>query len=208
MVSGPPTLEEQLGILKAIKETVDSNLSALHRAYADRQIGAVAWLSRNLLELAIWSEHCAASKESAKEFLLDSARDACDILNIPDGPWLHNSLRRTRQTLLDNAAADGFDIEQDYARVSAVAKRLGRGDVFKHLNKVFSKYAHPTALAIFSQDSAAAEEALRKKLYELGSTLAESALTILNGAGERIWTEIKGNKQEGRIEDLNKIHFV
>jgi hypothetical protein len=197
VVSDPPTLEEQLGVLRAIKETVDFNLSELDRAYTDRQIGAVAWLSRNLLELAIWSEHCAVSKENAKEFLLDSARDACDVLNIPDGPWLHNSLKPTRQVLLDNAATDGFDIEQDYARVSTVAMKLGRDDVFKHLNKMFSKYAHPTALAIFSATGGTAEEALRKKFHELGRTLAESALTILNDAGQRIWTEIKSNTQEG-----------
>jgi hypothetical protein len=201
MLSTPPTLEEQLAVLKAIKESVDLDLHELRCAYAGRRIGAVAWLSRNLLELAIWSEHCAASRENAREFLLDSARDACDVLSIPDGPWLHNSLKPARQTLLTNAAADGFDIEQDYARVSAVAKTLGRGDVFKHLNKIFSKYAHPTALAIFSKGSPTSEEALLKKLHELGSTLAESALTILNNAGERIWTEIKGSKQEGRIED-------
>jgi hypothetical protein len=91
---------------------------------------------------------------------------------------VYNGLKPTRQILLTNAAADGFDIEQDYARVSAVAKTLGRG-VFKHL-KVLSKFVHPTALAIFSKRSAAAEELLRKKLHELGSTLAEFALTILN----------------------------
>ena len=135
MLSGPPTLDEHLSILKQIKAFVDLNRSELQFAYSQRPLGAVAWLARNLLEIAIWSEHCAASKENAKEFLLDSARDACDALKIPDGPWLHSSLEPTRQRLLDHAAADGFNIEQDYARVLSIAKNLGRGDVFRHLNK-------------------------------------------------------------------------
>ena len=99
VLSDPATLEDQLGILKQIKDFVDLNRSELQSAYLQRPLGSVAWLARNLLELAIWSEHCAASKENAKEFLLDSARDACDGLKIPDGPLLHGSLEPTRQRL-------------------------------------------------------------------------------------------------------------
>jgi hypothetical protein len=178
VVSGQATAEQQLSILNQIKEAVDQNLSELRSAYTQRSLGTVAWLARNLLELAIWSEHCAASKENAKEFWLDSARDAFDALDIPDGPLLHSSLEPTRRLLLDNAAADGFDIEQEYARVSSVAKKLGRGEAFKHVNKTLSKYAHPTALAIFSPGGNA-QEALRTKFYQLGINSADSALWFL-----------------------------
>jgi hypothetical protein len=198
VLSGPATLEEQLSVLKQIKEAVVLNLSELRLAHSGRPLGTVAWLARNLLELAIWSEHCAASKENAKEFLLDSARDAADSLDIPDGPWLHKSLGPTRKRLLDNASADGFDIEQEYARVSSVAKKLGRGDVFKYLNKMFSKYAHPTALAIFSAGGSA-QELLRQKFHELGINLADSALHFLDESGRRVWAEIESDKARGRM---------
>jgi hypothetical protein len=197
MISGPPTLEDQLSVLKQVKEAVDLNRSELELAFNERPFGTVAWLARNLLELAILSEHCAASKENAKEFLLDSARDACDAVNIPDSPLLLNSLQPVRQELLDKAASDGFDIEQGYARISSLARQLGRGDTFKDMNKMFSKYAHPTALAIFSSGSEA-EVVLRQKFYELGCNLATSALTILNSAGPRIWEELQANKQSGK----------
>jgi hypothetical protein len=170
-------------------ECVELNLSELHQAHQDGRLATVAWLSRNLLELTIWSEHCAASKENAKEFLLDSARDALDSLDLPDA-ILHNNLHRTRETLLANAGAGGFDIEQDYTKVAKVAKALGRGDVFRGFNKAFSKYAHPTALAIFSEGTDAQEQ-LRHTFYNAGVNLASSALRIINEAGQRIWAEIQ-----------------
>jgi hypothetical protein len=193
VLSDPATLEEQLSILKQIKDFVAFNRSELQSAYSQRPLGSVAWLARNLLELAIWSEHCAASKENAKEFLLDAARDACDVLKIPDGPWLHSSLEPTRQDLLENAVADGFNIEQENTRALHAAQKLGRGEVFRHLNKAFSKYAHPTALAIFSADTDG-EKALREKFFELGINLADSALHFLHEAGQGIRTQIQSEK--------------
>ena len=136
-------------------------------------------------------------KENAKEFLLDSARDACDVLDIPEGPLLHGSLEPTRQRLLENAVADGFEIEQEYARVSSVAKKLGRGEVFKHLNKTFSKYAHPTALAIFSQGGSG-QDAVRTKFYELGITLADSAIQFLNESGQKILVQLQSDRLNDR----------
>jgi hypothetical protein len=53
VVSGQATAEQQLSILNQIKEAVDQNLSELRSAYTQRSLGTVAWLARNLLELAI-----------------------------------------------------------------------------------------------------------------------------------------------------------
>jgi hypothetical protein len=190
MLSGPSTSEGQLDVLARIKKVVDVNVAELQLAYADRTISVIAWTGRNLLELAIWSEHCAASKENAKEFLLDAARDGYDVLDIPGGPVVINSLKPARQDLLDKTIGDGFDIEQENTRVFNAAKKLGRGDVFRYCNKIFSKYAHPTALVIFSDE----EAALRKKMYELGTGFGQSALNILNDAGQRIWTEMQSSQ--------------
>lgn len=125
----PPTVEEQISVLQRIKEFVDLNRAELELAYSQRRLAAVAWLARNLLELAIWSEHCSLSKENAREFLLDAARDALDALNIPDGPWLRNSLKTARQHLLDNATADGFDMNRT---IPAFSGQLRNWDVKIH----------------------------------------------------------------------------
>jgi hypothetical protein len=201
VLSAPPTLEEQLSVLRRIKDAIDLNLAELSSAYSQgSSLGMVAWLARNLLELAIWSEHCAASKENAKEFLLDAARDAHDALDVPEGPWLRSSLAPTRQLLLDNAAADGFDIEQDYAAVSRVAKKLGRGDLFRSFNKAFSKHAHPTALEIFSAGTEF-RDALRKKFYESGSNLADTGLSFFNEGAKRIIEQMQSKAQDTAIND-------
>jgi hypothetical protein len=178
---GPPTAQEQFDILNQMKDFVNLNLSELQLAHSRRSLGAVSWLARNLLELSIWSEYCAASKENAREFFLDSARDAHDALSVPDGPWLKRSLEPDHQQLAANAADDGFNIKQPYEKVRRIAEKLGRVDPFMHFNKWLSKYAHPTALAIFTDDSYA-QDRLRETFYQLGLTLADGALRFLNGA--------------------------
>jgi hypothetical protein len=196
VLSKLPTVEGQLVTLKRIKEAIGMNSSELQLAYSQgSSIETVAWRSRNLLELVIWSEHCAASKENSKEFMLDSARDAADGLTIPEGSWLRGSLQPTRQLLLDNATADGFDIEQPFTRVASAAKKLGRGDMFSALNKSFSKFAHPTAFAIFSAGTKA-QELLRSKFYETGMGLANSGLQLLDEAEHRIRAQIIAGHSE------------
>ena len=73
------------GCLKTPESCRESNTDALQRAMKDGGISAIAWLTRNLLELMVWSEYCAQCEANAKTFALDSARDANDMLNIPDG---------------------------------------------------------------------------------------------------------------------------
>lgn len=137
------------------------------------------------MELALWSEYCGKSKEHAQEFLLDAMRDAADVVNIPDGALVLTSLKPVREDLLDKAAADGFDIEQAYQRVSEIAKSAGRTDSYKYINKLLSKFAHPTAIAVFSLGSDI-ENGLRNQFHELGKDSGLSALAFLNDAHNRI----------------------
>jgi hypothetical protein len=185
MLSGPPTDALHLDVLKKLKDNVDLNLGELDLAFQSRPLGAVAWVARNLLELALWSEQCGKSKENANEFMLDATRDAADMVNIPDGPLVLTSLKPVRQDLLDKAAADGFDIEQAYQRVNEIAQSAGRADTYKYFNKLLSKFAHPTAIAVFSLGSDK-EKGLRDKFYELGKNFGMSALAFLNEAASSI----------------------
>ena len=185
MISGPPTDALHLNVLKMLKDSVDLNLAELELAVQSRPLSTVSWIARNLLELALWSEHCGTSKENAHVFMLDATRDAADMVNIPDGPLVLTSLKSVRQDLLDKAAADGFDIEQAYQRMNKIANSLGREDTYKYFNKLLSKFAHPTAIAIFSLGSDT-EQRLRAKFYELGRNLGGSALVFLNQSATRI----------------------
>jgi hypothetical protein len=185
MLAGLNEKQIQSDVLQRLKEAVDLNMYELKCALGARPIGTIAWNARNLLELAIWSEYSALSQANAKEFLLDAARDAADILDIPDGLLSHGSgLRTARQGLLDKAKEDGFDIEEDFTRVATAAKRLGRGVFFKHLNKIFSKFAHPTAIAVIQSNQDVAQ-LLSEKYHKLGMELGEFSLRLIAQWRER-----------------------
>ena len=169
----------QSDLLKKIRQSVEQNSTELQLAFSERPLNTVAWLARNLLELAIWSEYCTQSEENAKEFVIDSARDACDVLDIPDGLLSKESFQPIRQELIAKARTDGFDIEENYTRVATAAKKLGRIEFFKHMNKAFSKFAHPTALSIVYNPNDE-ETLLRQKFHDIGMDLSQIAVQFLN----------------------------
>ena len=63
--------------------------------------------------------------------------------------------------------------------MSQVAKDLGKGEVFKHVNKLLSKFAHPTALSIV-WNGEQAEDRLKQKFYDLGMRISEGTLQMLS----------------------------
>jgi hypothetical protein len=172
----------RLDVLKRLHVAVGINLADLRDSKFGR-LNTVAWLSRNILELATWSGHCAQSEENSKQFVLDSARDVNDVMNIPDGMFSTTfSFRDARQENLDRAQDDGFtSLDESYTAVSKVARQLGVGEVFRNLNKLFSKFAHPTALSIIYTDGAVSDK-LRDKFYNIGVEMAENTLKTLDEA--------------------------
>jgi hypothetical protein len=176
--------ESHAQVLGKIRQSIVLNQQRLQYITVQTPVATTAWLARNLLELAIWAEYCRSSQERAQEFMLDGARDAYDALNIPQELLLPSSGHlRLRQELLDKSKEDGFDIEESYTKVSNAANVLGRGPLFKHMNKSLSKFAHPTAFAIFSLGSDT-EVLLKEKFRSLGLFFASAGLmfTDLTGA--------------------------
>jgi len=167
--------DNQAYVLQKIRAAVILNRDRLEYSTANTPVSTTAWLTRNLLELVIWAEYCRSSDERAHEFMLDGARDAYDALNIPDKVLPNFPSQTVRAQLLEKAKADGFDIDEPYTWVSNAAKALGRGDIFKHLNKTFSKFAHPTAFAILSLGSEE-EQLIKEKAVKMGMFLADAAL--------------------------------
>ena len=147
------------------------------------RLNAIAWLSRNMLELAIWTSFCMRSESNAKQFVLDSARDAHDAMNVPDGMLSETiSFREMRAESIEATEQGGFEtLDQDYMAVSAAAKALGKGQEFRSVNKVLSKFAHPTALAVIF-DNEKARQTFREKFYAIGLRLADETLKMLDGA--------------------------
>jgi hypothetical protein len=81
---------------------------------------------------------------------------------------------KLREDLLGKSKEDGFDIEEFYTKVASAAKELGRGPLFRHMNKTLSKFAHPTAFAIFSRGDN--DSLLRDKFRSVGLFFAQAAL--------------------------------
>ena len=108
--------------------------------------------------------------------MLDAARDAYDALRVPDEMFLpgtdHSQLRKQ---LLEKAEADGFDIEEPNTRVANAAQSLGRGKLFRYMNKTLSKFAHPTAFAILTLGTSE-EQLLKSKFISIGLFFADVGL--------------------------------
>jgi hypothetical protein len=123
------------------------------------------------------------SEINAKQFVLDSARDTHDAMDVPDGILSASfSFREARAESLASAKQDGFEtLDEGYKAVSAAARELGYAQEFRTLNKMLSKFAHPAALAVIFDN----EEVLGKfceKFYGLGMNLANETLKMLDSA--------------------------
>jgi hypothetical protein len=143
----------QAEILQRLKDRMENESATLKKTYAlGAQISMVAWLARNVLELLIWIRYCAKSPELAQKFLTDAIRDTIETLEV--GTKLvpnADQLTGAKDTLVKMATEDGYeDLDEQFTMVSAAAKEVGAADAFRTFNKMLSKFAHPTAMLIFS----------------------------------------------------------
>ncbi len=180
------TEQIQIDVRQKLKEAVQENLAELQRANEEQSLSTVAWRARNLLELDIWTVYCNISEENAKRFLLDSTRDAADMLNIRDGLLSKSaSFMATRRELIEQAEEDGIEIEKSFMRTSKAAEVIGNKELFSTVNKVLSKLAHPTAMNVMGYDKAAGD-ILRKQFVDMGQLMGNEALRIL-GQPPKLW---------------------
>jgi hypothetical protein len=176
----------RVDVLKKLQIAINLNLADLRAAKFGR-LSIIAWLARNILELATWSAHCARSEKNSKGFVLDAGRDVNDALNVPDGIFSQTfSFRGARQENLDRAIRDGLtSLDDKYNTVYDVAKQLGQGDMFRYTNKLFSKFAHPTALSVIYGDRGTLKT-MRDKFYNIGVDMAEASLQEIDKVLQRI----------------------
>jgi hypothetical protein len=127
----------------------------VHEAYEKERVMTISWLARNLLEVFVWVRYCNLSEAHADNFDKDVMRDffgygkALDGLNIHGDPELKRSLDELLKGYAGFARAKGIpEVADDFTRVSKAAEELGEAKLFLSMNKIFSKLAHPTALAM------------------------------------------------------------
>jgi hypothetical protein len=173
----------QSDVLKRLQIAVEENLRDLDEAMRTGRTRTVAWLTRNLLELAVWTSHCAESEANSKEFVLDAARDVHDAMDLPDGMFsTTDSFQAERRAAIEKTQQDGFEtLDERYRAVSKIAKELGKGLEFQNLNKLLSKFAHPTALSVIN-NHAAANDTLKHKFHRIGASIGAHTLDLIRAS--------------------------
>lgn len=118
---------------------------------------AMAWHSRNLLEIFVWINYCLAKPEYARRFYEDAGRDGAEVLDKfvkwgatnADDNWI-NKASDSLERLKLRAIEQGIDnVTTRYLPVKDAANAINFDD-YLIMNKFLSKFAHPTAQMIIS----------------------------------------------------------
>lgn len=145
-------------ILLSLASGTMSNYNMVIQAYNDEQVYQIAWATRSLLELAVWSEYCAKSFSNAEQFFNDALRDAIGLFQAMENLSSlaknlkgNDDIAKAKQKLSDTATKMGIsNLDRRYKTVDAVAKELGESQAatYKNFNVLLSKFVHPTAFVI------------------------------------------------------------
>jgi hypothetical protein len=119
-----------------------------------------AFYARTILELFIWTKYCVKSPENADRFSNDSKRDIDGLRRMLKvfgemiGPNLGDLevIKSMGPEVIQYAEkiAEQTEFDTKYKQVRDAAEELG-GEAFilyKNLNILFSKFAHPTAMMV------------------------------------------------------------
>jgi hypothetical protein len=164
--------------------------SALKEAYVavppNEDLALLSWRARNLLELSVWATFCAADRNNARQFFVDLGRDANNLLKAfqtwgeatnqsPD--WFQLGLD-ARDGVANAALARGVaSIDGQFTRVADAAGTVGIGHDFTLMNKLLSKFAHPTAMLILGNSET--RKMQKDSVYANGCLFFVGAFTAL-----------------------------
>lgn len=151
--------EWQVQLLGALCFQVFSEYMRLTEAYSSDQAdpALLAWRARNLLELSVWAAYFALNRNNARRLYEDAGRDVKNVLDVFERwgreavepvDWLA-ALAEDKDELSRRAAREGIDsLDGSYMRIERAAAECGLKDMFTTMNKLLSKFAHPTAMQI------------------------------------------------------------
>ena len=151
----------------------------------------LAWRARNLLELSVWSTYFARRRENARKLYEEAGRDAKDVLDVferwgqaaePPVDWL-SAIADGKNDLSRRAATEGIEsLDGPYMRVEKAADECGLKDMFKNMNKLLSKFAHPTAMQILGMADDQKQSLQRDTFYALGCCFFVGAFSALENS--------------------------
>ena len=181
------TLRIQVLVAGKLATAISYNMNELVKMSDGSPLTLVAWHGRNLLELTIWTEYCLQSSENATRFAVDAVRDTDDLIQLvgpneieanPETKKHIENFRLVRAGLAEEITSE--DLSQRYTDVRNAAETIGKLSDYKRGMKVFSKWAHPTALAVMSGALPAdAENSLRIILTRSAIEMGTEALKIV-----------------------------
>jgi hypothetical protein len=174
-----------------------SEYRSLKRAYENKHSDdapVLAWRARNLLELAVWSRYCAKGRENARRLNEDAGRDTRELYDkmlafgkaglftgetLSDWP---EPFENAKRALYERARSEGIDsLDGKYLNVSSAAEECDIAEQFGLINKMLSKFAHPTALRIMAPPDQQREELQRTYFFRYGCLFFIGAFHSLEG---------------------------
>ncbi len=149
-------------LLASLCFQVFSEYAAVKHAYENPQrydAALLAWRSRNLLELAVWSDYTIKARDNARRLYEDAGRDVNQLYDLflewgtgrMAADWLDpfETAKKDlseRARLLDNIES----LDGRYKQVRDAANEIGFGRHFTVCYRMLSKFAHPTAMQILA----------------------------------------------------------
>ena len=145
-------------IVSALSEASKSNYVTLRKAFEGDEQTLMAWSCRNLLEIAIFTKFALHSKANADEFAADRLIDGLQIgislrkLELHLNPELTVSALDDLIERFEKQMSDEGITRVTYQTARELAKRVDMSEDYETLNKVCSKFVHPTAWSLFTAD--------------------------------------------------------
>jgi hypothetical protein len=180
-------------VVESLCFQVFSEYLLLKRAYEEPTNGSaalLAWRARNLLELSVWSIYCSKSRTNARRLYEDAGRDVyglCSaftkwgVATAQHPEWL-DPFTGAKQNLSQRAAAEGINsLDGPYKRVNDAAEECGLGEHFALSYKMFSKFAHPTAMQIVAPPNELIESTQKDLFFSQGCLFFTGAFEALEG---------------------------
>ena len=154
-------------ILRGLLTAAHGELLSLREALA-MPLPMLAWSTRNLLELLIWTKYVLDSKDKAERFAKDWLLDAIDILaalrdwHISTGgkPEELSSTVTILHGLEEQRIEWGITGER-FLRVGRIARELGFSEEYDFCFPICSKLIHPTSWSVLSMEKKLDERAMR-----------------------------------------------
>jgi hypothetical protein len=134
-----------------------------------------SWACRNLLELSILAKYISQSEKNAKQFMGDRIIDGIEWFESFEAWYAHEDPQRQVPELdqilarLRTRKARAGVTATKVLRVGELAKSVGMDAEFKHMNKVCSKFIHPTAFSVLNALDAGELKSIGSLLLHRGS---------------------------------------